>query len=216
MRFLIITFLCFVVSVSVAQDHEYIFVFLNKRTDLPAISKEETDRIMKGHMANIEKLASEGKLIAAGPFDGGGGIFIFKANTFSEVEEWISVDPGIQAKRWNIEMFPYFPRKGGVCGAKPPYEMVSYTFVRFIPEIKKFSVPDYPEVFKQHDDFLKEVINGGYVITEGVFGPADGGIIILKPDADTSVFAKDPAVDQRVLLTEIKSLWIAKGSFCEN
>ena len=40
----------------------------------------EVKKIMEGHLANINRLAKEGKLTAAGPLDEGGGIFIFRYN----------------------------------------------------------------------------------------------------------------------------------------
>ncbi len=62
------------------QSSSYSFVFLNKKADAVQLPKEEGEKLMAGHMANIERLAKEGKLIVAGPFEGGGGIFIF--NTY--------------------------------------------------------------------------------------------------------------------------------------
>ncbi len=53
------------------QSPELIFVFLNKRTDKAELPEAEVKKIMDGHMANISRLAKEGKLISAGPFDAG-------------------------------------------------------------------------------------------------------------------------------------------------
>src|ERR1041385_1729738 len=110
------------VAFEASAQEKYTFVFLHHRTDLAPLPKEESDKLMTGHMANIQKMASDGNLIAAGPLEGGGGIFIFKPSTAKEVEEWMSRDPGVQMNRWNIEMLKYEPLIGGVCVAKPPYE----------------------------------------------------------------------------------------------
>ncbi len=67
MKRLLLIFAVLIAFAANAQD-KYIFVFLNKRTDLPALPKEESDKLMEGHMANINKMAKEGKLVAAGPF----------------------------------------------------------------------------------------------------------------------------------------------------
>jgi uncharacterized protein YciI len=85
-------------QISFSQTPELIFVFLNKRSDKAALPEEEVKKIMDGHMANIERLAKEGKLISAGPFDAGGGIFIFKSKSVAEVNEWLSTDPGVKRK----------------------------------------------------------------------------------------------------------------------
>ena len=91
MRVLIVWVISFFSSVCVAQTHT--FVFLNSRKDKPELPKEELDKLMDGHMKNIERLAKEGKLIVAGPFEGGGGIFIMNTSSVKEASEWLSTDP---------------------------------------------------------------------------------------------------------------------------
>ena len=49
-----------------ARGESFIFVFLNKKTDKAELPKEELDKLMTAHLANIGRLAKEGKLIAAG------------------------------------------------------------------------------------------------------------------------------------------------------
>jgi uncharacterized protein YciI len=197
-----------------AQD-KYIFVFLNSRKDAPTISKEETDKIMSGHMANIQKMHKEGKLVAAGPFDGGGGIFIFKATSVKDVEQWMSPDPGVQAKRWNIEMLPYEPQVGGICPVSEPYEMVTYTFVHFKPKVYKFNVQEAGSTVEEHKKFVKQLSQGGNVVTHALFGGSDGSVLIMKGDVQQEVILEDPAVKEALFEPEFKKLYIAKGSFCE-
>ncbi len=47
------------------------FVFLNKKLNPESIPKEQADKLMEGHMANMARLHNENKLKAAGPFEGG-------------------------------------------------------------------------------------------------------------------------------------------------
>lgn len=193
----------------------YTFVFLNTRSDKPELPKEEVDKIMQGHMDNMKRLSKEGKLKVAGPFEGGGGIFILNTKSTEEANQWISTDPGVQANRWKVELLSYQPRINEVCVAKEPYEMVSYTFVRFRSNIHKETVGDYPVLLKKHEDYISELAKAGNVITEGTFGELEGGILILKGDVQPEVFENDPAIKGGTMLFEIKKLWIAKGSFCE-
>src|SRR5215831_5300375 len=81
-----------------------VFVFLHHKVDKADLPKEQLDKIMEGHMANIQKMANEGKLLVAGPFEGGGGVFIFNSSDVSEVKQWLNDDPGVKAQRWNIEI----------------------------------------------------------------------------------------------------------------
>ena len=192
-----------------------IFVFLNKRTDIPELPKEKLDKMMEGHMANISKMAKDGRLLAAGPFDGGGGIFIFNSTSVEEVTQWLASDPGIRAERWKVEILPFTFRTGQTCSVKEPYEMTSYQFIRYTSYIAKFNIQDVPEIFGKHDDYLKGIKKTGNVISEGTFGDTDGGILIMKGDLDPTVIEMDPAVREGLLQTDIKKLWIAKGSLCE-
>lgn len=200
---------------SEAQTPELIFVFLNKREDRVELPEAEVKKIMEGHMANIERLAKEEKLVAAGPFDGGGGIFIFKSNSTEQVKGWLQTDPGVQANRWRVEVLPYFPHVGGACTVTEPYEMVTYQFIRFIPNIAKFNIQDAPRTLRKHDDYLKEIVKTGNVVTEATFGDDEGGILVMKGDLDQTVIETDPAVREGLLQVEIKKLWIAKGGLCE-
>jgi uncharacterized protein YciI len=202
-------------TVCAQKATSHIFVFLHKRTDLPELPKAEVDKLMEGHMANINKMAKEGKLLAAGPFEGGGGIFVFNTTNRAEVEEWLKGDPGIQANRWRLEMLTYTPGVGGICKANEPYQMVMYSFVRFIPNIAKFNVQDAPELFGKHDRYLNELMKDGNTIAEGTFGDTEGGIWIVKGDFNKEAVEKDPAVREGLLELDFKQLYIAKGAFCE-
>ncbi len=166
-------------------------------------------------MANIERLTKEGKLISAGPFDAGGGIFIFKSTSAAQVNEWLKTDPGIQANRWRVEVLPYFPRVGLACAVGKKFEMNSYQFIRYIPNLAKFNIQHAPEIFKKHDDYLKAIIKTGNAVAEGIFGDMEGGILVMKGDLDKAVIELDPAVREGLLEIEFQILWIAKGAFCE-
>ena len=194
MKLLFISFLFSISILSAAQTNKFTFVFLNHKTDKAELSKEEVDKIMEGHMANINKMAKEGKLIAAGPFEGGGGIFIFKSTSVEEVRGWISEDPGIKAKRWNIEVLPFTIRSGSVCAVGEPYEMTTYHFIRYNPNLSKFTIGDAPLTFKKHDEYLNKIEQSGNVIAEGIFGDREGGILIMKGDLQKEVIEFDTRI----------------------
>lgn len=202
-------------SYAFAQSPQYTFVFLNSRTDKAELPKEELDKLMHGHMANITRLAKEGKLLVAGPFEGGGGIFIFNSASLDTVRQWLSTDPGIKANRWRIEMFPYLPRIGSVCPVDAEVEMVNYMFIRYTSTITKFNIQKSGESFKKHDDHLKMIAKTGNVVTEGIFPPRDGGILIMKGEVDQMLIEADPSLSDNIFDVAIKKLWIGKGSFCE-
>lgn len=198
-----------------AQDKTYTIVFLNKKADSEKVDEQTTRSLMEGHMANIRRLADEGKLLAAGPFDGGGGLFIFNTTSMEQAESWVNTDPAVQAKRWKVEILPYTPRIGSVCPVSGAIEMVSYTFVRFSAVVDKFTAGNYPNIIRQHEAFVKQTMEAEQIVTEAIFGPNEGGILVLKGELPADAFVNDPGVQQGLLEVQIKKLYIAKSSFCE-
>lgn len=56
----------------------------------------ERDAMFKGHFANINRLADEGKLVMAGPFDGVDGwrgLFVFALTSIDEARALVATDP---------------------------------------------------------------------------------------------------------------------------
>jgi uncharacterized protein YciI len=190
-----------------AQD--FVFVFLNKKADKLELPEEEVKVIMDGHMANINRLAKEGKLLAAGPFDGGGGIFVFKSRSIDEVNEWLATDPGIKAKRWDIEAFPYLPSIGSICSVGEKYEMTNYFFVRY-----SRSGDVTKRIQDDHSTYVRK-LKLEAIIAEGRLGDTGETILVLKEEPTTDWLSNDPASKSGSIKPILRKLFIAKGSFCE-
>jgi len=88
----------------------YVMAFLKAgpNRDQDSITASE---IQKGHMANIQRLADEGKLVVAGPFEDDGelrGIFIFNVATLEEAKTLTESDPAVKAGRLIMELHPWY------------------------------------------------------------------------------------------------------------
>lgn len=193
---------------------EFTLVMLHKRQDLPAMPKEEVDKLMQGHFANMEKLHKEGHLVAAGPFEGGGGIFIFNSTNRADIDRWLADDPGVQAQRWRLEVLPYKPVIGSICAVSEPYQMVNYSFIRFVPQLTKDNQRDATRLFLAHQDLISGLNTNKVIITHVQMGELED-LVIATEAINADRFATDPAVQQGLLAVEAKKLFIAKGSFCE-
>src|SRR5690242_18704456 len=81
------------------QMTQYYMVFLRRGPAWTSKSTPETKAIADGHMANIERLAKEGRMVVAGPFDGQSGnralagIFILRAANMDEARAITTSDP---------------------------------------------------------------------------------------------------------------------------
>ena len=89
----------------------YILVILKKGT-ANITDKKILDSIFHGHMANIQRLADENKLVLAGPMDDNDknyeGIFIFNTADIDEAKQWLSTDPAIQSNDLDAELYVWY------------------------------------------------------------------------------------------------------------
>ncbi len=207
----LLIFLVAILSFCPATAQDFTIVFLNKKLDKAELPEAEVKKLMDGHMANMARLAKENKLWAAGPFEGGGGIFIFNSGSLGNVKEWIKTDPGIAAKRWDIEVLPFKPRFGSVCTVGEKYEMTNYYFVRYFHS----GETDDAAAIREHQAYIKPWIESGSVIAEASLVGDQGSILVLKEEPSNEKIANDPAVKSKAVKADIKKLFIAKGSFCE-
>ena len=71
----------------------------------------ERDEMFRGHFANMKRLAAEGKLALAGPFDGVDGwrgLFIFAVADIDEAKQLTATDPVIIKGEMVAEFHKYF------------------------------------------------------------------------------------------------------------
>jgi len=95
----------------------FILVLLVRPPNAPEKPKAELDQLQEGHMANMKRLADEGKLFKAGPtedFSGRNvrGIFILKTESVDQAREWVATDPSVKAGRLAPEFMKWYVQKG--------------------------------------------------------------------------------------------------------
>ena len=92
----------------------YYVGFLYKGEKWTAEETPETRKIQEGHMANIQRMAAEGKLVIAGPFTDGGdlrGLYVFRVASAEEAKALVEIDPAVKAGRLRFELHPWFAAK---------------------------------------------------------------------------------------------------------
>jgi len=189
-RFILVLFALFLfMGETMAQTNDDLyFVFLNTNPDRATLNDSEAETIQAAHLQNIDKLAEEGKLFAAGPFKGGGGMFILHAESLDAAEGFLQTDPAIQSNRFNTEVFPFKLAYGDMCG---------YNNRIFMGEAAS----------KKKN-----------IVAQGYFNETYDGVVIFNAESGIEVekiFKKHPSVKSGDLSYEVKTLWIAKGTFCD-
>ena len=89
---------------------KYVLVVL-KTGPTPMPAGKERDEMFKGHFANINRLASEGKLALAGPFDGVSGwrgLFILAVADIEEAKQLTATDPVVSSGEMVAEYHKYY------------------------------------------------------------------------------------------------------------
>ena len=183
-------------SLSHATDKQYFFVFLNTNLDREELSEDKVMELQEGHMNNINRLAKEGKLLIAGPVQGGGGIFVLIAPSLNEANEYLQTDPAIKADRFRLEVYPMNIAEGNLCKVpEEDFKMINYALVRYEGNV---SVSDKNMLLVQ-------------IEFEGI----DDGVVVLNYDLEN----KNKEYLDRYFTADkniyVKTLWIGKGSFCE-
>jgi len=88
---------------------QYVIAFLKSGT--PINDSVERRKVLMAHLANIQRLANEGKLLIAGPFLDNQdikGIFIYDVKTVEEAKALTETDPGIKAGLFTMELHPWY------------------------------------------------------------------------------------------------------------
>jgi uncharacterized protein YciI len=110
-----LAFLCLVPLQAQNQMTTYYVGFLLRGPNWTKEQTPEVKKIQEGHMANIRKMAAEGKLIVAGPFTDDGklrGMYLFRATSADEAKALAEADPAVKAGRFVVEIHPWLAAKG--------------------------------------------------------------------------------------------------------
>lgn len=93
----------------------YFLALLHKGPTWAPGESPEVLALQEGHMANIRRLADEGKLVLAGPFEDAGdlrGLFVLDAASLEEARALCDSDPAIAAGRLRAEIFAWWAPEG--------------------------------------------------------------------------------------------------------
>lgn len=80
--------------------------------DASITDKEKRAELFKGHFGMINRLAAEGKLSLAGPFDDERkeyrGLYVFNVETIEEAQKLTETDPSIKAGIFRVEFIKWY------------------------------------------------------------------------------------------------------------
>ncbi len=207
-------------------EADFVFVFLRAGTGGAGKTTEELQQLGAGHLANITRLASERKLVVAGPFGPGGpepalrGIFILNVPSIERAQELVQSDPAVaagsfvvEAHRWRankalrdvleLDLAAEAVRKQTTASDVTPFELRNYVLV------DAYATPDI-------EDALAGLREEGRLLFFGrMQGEGSGRVIFLldvREVADARVML-EPAAGS---LTQMKlHPWVGSASLTQ-
>ena len=201
---------------------QYFLILLNRPANAPQLSKEEGAKLQEEHMANIRKMAAEHKLLVAGPFMDDTtlrGIFVLRAESAAQAQEWADSDPAIKAGRLSAELRgPWLIDASAIHAPAEPPGMEQFTLVLMKSgEHWNPDAPEFMEVIRKHHAFIQQMTEQGNIALAGPFplsepGELRGATIFRVGEAQTAKLAQeDPVVKAGILRTELHPWATGKG-----
>ncbi len=90
----------------------FVLAILKTGPNDTTITGEERQEIFKGHFANMNRLAEEGKLALAGPFGENDrafrGLFLLAVQTMEEAHALTQTDPAVKAGVFVVDYLPWY------------------------------------------------------------------------------------------------------------
>ncbi|HMV51057.1 MAG TPA: YciI family protein [Blastocatellia bacterium] len=203
--------------------------FLRKGPNHGTGTKEEADKIQAGHMANINKMAVDGKLFAAGPMGDNGdlrGIFIFRGISLEEAKALAAADPAIKADRLKLDLFPWMAAPKAIGGKlmeeykknpKVSMTMAKHHFVLLKRNAKSMegSADELQKLQLAHLWNVRRLLDEGKAVAAGPVANAGdlAGIFVFATESmeEAKAWAEnDPMVKAGRLTVEIHPWFVAK------
>lgn len=175
-------------------------------------------------MANMQRMASQGILVAAGPFDDKpttiSGIFVFRTSSLESARRIAAEDPTVVEHRNLVDVFAWRGPKGigdeyfRLHKEKPDTPEGMGVQPLFL--IRRGSAPaTRAQEMASHDAYVARLKHEGKI---GMAGPVEGdselaGVVVFNRMADEEaqkLMADDPAVKANVLRAEFHRWWCAE------
>jgi len=196
---------------------KFMLVFLSPNENT-GLSNAEKQIIENDHLRNIGRLSESGILANAWPIEGGSEVMVLNTSTLAQTEAVLMNDPAIVENLFLVEILGWEIRYGGICEPDFPYEMSTYTMIRYLPtnQIASYKTSVDFDMRSKHQEYIYSLIESNDVIVEGYLGTNDGGILIYKGTALNSLIEQDPSIKDGYLMAQKYTIWLNKGSFCIN
>jgi uncharacterized protein YciI len=199
----------------------YYWGFFVRGMNQEKLPEEEGQKMQKAHIANLEKLHSEGKLLMAGPLGNAGnmrGIVVMDVKTPEEVQACFKDDPFVKAGRLEMQAYKWLTTKGAIKEADQPMKMAEYRLglIRKGASWSPESTSEIEKLQEGHMNNIRKMAAAGILAMAGPLSEAGElrGIFVFRSKDDKMIqdmTAADPSLQAGRLKLELYQLFMAEG-----
>jgi uncharacterized protein YciI len=205
-----------------AASHQYFFyqlVLLFRPADAPQLDPEAAQKLQEAHMANIRRLAKEGKLVLAGPFLDDTplrGIFVLKTESPVAAKHWTSTDPAIQRNRLAPEFHIWIQPISTFSTPPESNPMENYALVIY-DKAENFQWGNGSDpVFQRHIEYITKQRESGKLAAGAPFRDGSGKsmellIFATSLEEAAQIVAQDPLVVAGTVKPKVHPWMTQKG-----
>ncbi len=204
-----------------ASEHYFFYqlVLLVRPANRPQLDQEAAQELQEAHMANIRKLAKEGKLVLAGPFLDDTplrGIFVLKTQSAVEAKKWVFTDPSVRSNRLAPEIHTWIQTTSTFRTPPETTPMENYAVVMYVKG-DKFHWPSGSDPTAQlHIEYIQAQRDSGKLAAGAPFRDGSGSsaellIFATSPEEASQIVAQDPWVQAGMVRPEVHPWMTQKG-----
>jgi uncharacterized protein YciI len=215
-----------------AQSHaapnavtRYYVVFLRPDPARRSLAKADGERLQAAHMANIHKMAADGVLMSAGPFDDSpttiSGIFVFKVDSLESAKAIAAADPTVYEHRNTVDLHAWDGPAGIGDGyfrlhrmdpSTPENMRVRPLCILYRGPAWETKAAERDSLLQAHERYIDQLKAQGKLGAAGGIQARDDllGLIIFKPipfEKPQQLLNNDPAVEAGMLRAEFHHWW---------
>jgi len=208
-------------SAPAAAEHYFFYqlVLLRRLANAPPLDPDARQKLQEGHLANIRRLAKEGKLVLAGPcLDDTPlrGIFVLKTQSLDEAKQWTLTDPAVAANRFAPEFHIWIQPTSTFSTPPESNPMENYALVVYAKGDKFQWHNGSDPILQRHHAYLRDQREAGKMAVGGPFKDGTGdsvGLLIFAttPEEASQIVAQDPFVVAGEVKPEVHPWTTQKG-----
>jgi uncharacterized protein YciI len=215
--FALVAFISVLATLASAHEDKVWLMYFMKGSVKSSSDPAEGQKAMQGHLGNMKKQATLGRLFAAGPLqdptEQRRGITVVTAHDRKEIDTFFKADPFVKAGIMTVDAAEW---KVNTARFNPKVDETGISEYRLVLIGRgKGMSPETKAMRQEHEKLMRSIekeMNAIWGAVDGLQGAQEAMIVEGKDDAAIKAkLALDPLLKKSILEAEIVPLWMSKG-----